>query len=103
MKGKNSKRSRAKYPALLPEYNLKTRFDEIDYDYIHKLSNEEKEWLNRFTEEYINAEFRHSGEKLHNTAELKKSCYDKNNARNRCIYTKAKASNQLIFSGLIKK
>ena len=32
---------------------------------------------------------------LHNTKELKKSCQDRNNARNRCMFSRAKASGNL--------
>lgn len=94
MKKKN-RRNSDKYPALKPELNLKTRSDLIDYDYIDKLSDKEKEWLNSFTEEYTCANFNHKGKKLHKTKALKKDCYNRNNQRNRCILTKSKASGKL--------
>jgi len=73
-----------------------TRQDEIDYDYLDKLSEEEKEWLNKFTEEYVNAKVdpKNLENNLHNTQKLKKECYDRNNARNRCTWTRAKASSR---------
>lgn len=89
---KKNKRNSTKNPALVPKLNLKSRYELIDYDYIDKLNEEEKAWLNAFTEEYINANMNHDGEKLHKTKKLKKDCYNRNNARNRCIWTKAKAS-----------
>lgn len=93
-----SKRARTKYPALKPELNLKTRYELIDYDYINKLSEKEKEWLNKFTEEYINASLNTENpeQNLHNTDDLKKDCYRRNNARNRDILTRAKASGNHI-------
>lgn len=93
-----NKRSRTKYPALKPELNLKTRYELIDYDYVDKLSEEEKAWLNKFTEEYVNASLNTEDldKNLHNTEELKKDCYRRNNARNRDILTKAKASGNHI-------
>lgn len=97
---KETKRSRSKYPALKPELNLKTRHDLIaDYDYLKKLSSEEKEWLNKFTKEYVNAEIntKQPRKNLHRNKSLKKDCYDRNNARNRCIYTRSKASWNLKF------
>ena len=90
-KRKKSRRESEQYPALKPKYNLKTRTDLIDYDYIDKLSDEEKEWLNKFTEEYINANVKKK-DALHKTKKQRKDCYDRNNARNRCILTKAKAA-----------
>jgi hypothetical protein len=91
---KKNKRSKTKYPALKPELNLKTRYELIDYDYLNKLSEEEKEWLNKFTEENINASLNTQNieENFHNTDELKKDCYRRNNARNRDVLTRAKAS-----------
>lgn len=89
-----NKRAKTKYPALKPELNLKTRYELIDYDYIDKLSETDKEWLNKFTEEYVNANLdRHDLSKnFHNNIELKKDCDRRNNARNRDILTRAKAS-----------
>jgi hypothetical protein len=97
---KQNKRSKAKYPALKPELNLKTRHELIaDYDYIKKLSPEEKEWLNKFTKEYVNAEIntKKPRKNLHKTKAARKDCYDRNNARNRCIYTRSKASWNLKY------
>jgi hypothetical protein len=54
--------------------------------------------LNKFTEEYVNASL--DSENLENnfhcTDELKKDCYRRNNARNRDILTRAKASGTYI-------
>ena len=93
-----SKRARTKYPALKPELNLKTRYDLIDYDYINRLNEEEKQWLNKFTEEYVNASLdsQNIENNFHNTQELKRDCYRRNNARNRDILTRAKASGSYV-------
>lgn len=106
MKKKESKRSKSEYPALNPNLNLKTRQDLIDYDYVDKLSDKDKEWLNKFTEEYTNASFkkeipkkkgkRRKAANLHKSKEHKKSVYDANNARNRDILTRAKAQGAFI-------
>lgn len=79
-----------KYPALHPEVNLKSRAEEIAdiASYANKLSEADKEWLNAFSNEYICSNFDHKGPKLHVTKEEKKLCYDRNNARNRCIQTR---------------
>jgi hypothetical protein len=97
---KKSRRSRTKYPALDPGLNLKTRTDLIDYDYIDKLSPREKKWLNKFTEEYAGASLNAQDLKknLHNTEALKKDCYDRNNARNRCILTLQRAQGKIEYT-----
>lgn len=99
MEKKKTKRSRIKYSALDPTVNLKTRYELIaDYDYIDKLSEEEKAWLNKFTKEYVNADLdtKKTSRNLHKNKELRKDCYDRNNARNRCIWTKCKASGNFV-------
>jgi hypothetical protein len=68
----------------------------IDYDYVSKLSPKEKAWLNKFTEEYTNASIKKDKKPLHKTKEHTKDCYDRNNARNRCILTRAKASGSTV-------
>lgn len=167
-----NKRQLSKYPALDKTYNLKTRTELNDFDYIdgfhdeetgmsiRPLNDKEKEWLNNFQAEYVNAEFQPKKKRVHkklkkenpkNTnlkklnklimeyvkiinqeiqkAEIgtnsqvnikktvtkfkkelqskikkefkyikdfyKKDAYDRNNARNRCILTKAKASGKI--------
>lgn len=100
-KAKN-RRAAEKYPALRRELNLKTRYDLIDYDYLDKLSPEELDWLNRFTSEWANADFRHK-KKLHRSKKKQREMYNANNARNRCIMTRAKASGMLSSIDLKKK
>jgi hypothetical protein len=92
-----NKRSQYEYPALEPSVNLITRIDEIEdmHSYSHKLNDEEKAWLNAFSEEYVCANMKHPGKKLHKSKKDKKICNDRNNARNRCIYTREKAQNKL--------
>ena len=94
-KGK-SRRSRTKFAELNPSLNLKTRFEEIEdmASYFDKLSDKDKAWLNQFAKEYVNANLKDA--KLHKTKELKRDCYNRNNARNRCIWTKAKASGKTM-------
>lgn len=97
IKRKKTKRSNKRYPALDPAVNLKTRIDLIDYDYIDKLSDKEKEFLNKFTEEYTIASFKKGKKKIHTKKEHEKDAYDRNNSRNRCIYTKSKAYGNLSY------
>jgi len=74
---KKTKRNQTKYPALDKTYNLKTRSDLYDYDYINgyhdeetgmtmrPLNDKEKEFLNKFTEEYVNAGFNPNKKRVH--------------------------------------
>lgn len=104
-----NKRERTKHPALDPAFNLKTRTDLIDdlHSYSQDLSEADKDYLNRFSEEYINANFNHEGKRIHpkrtkkvkyktirgkkTVDKFKKDAEDRNNARNRCVYTTGKA------------
>jgi hypothetical protein len=90
-----NKRELTKFSALNPGVNLKTRTDLLDFDYLHKLTYEELEWLNKFTSEYVHDTLDREdlSNNLHNTPALKKDCGDRNNARNRDILTRKKAMN----------
>jgi hypothetical protein len=98
---KTTRRSKEKYPALVPHLNLRTRFEEIDYDYVDKLTDEEKEWLNRFTAEYTNADFRHKN-KIHKKKKDELQAYKRNNDRNADILTRAKASGKIYGLEVIR-
>ena len=65
----------------------------IDYDYVNKLSSKEKKFLNKFTEEYVNASLDVSKKwrNLHKNKELIRDCFNRNNARNRDVLTQQKA------------
>lgn len=104
-KPKKSKRELAEYPALDPSLNLKTRTELLDYDYLHKLNAEELKWLNKFTEEYVNASINtvNPRKNLHKSKALKKDCYDRNNARNRDVLTRQKAFNKTFYLDDIAK
>lgn len=96
-KKKPTKRSRSKYPNLDPDLNLKIRRDLIEVDYLDKLNDDQKGWLDKFNNESINASFDKNNKKnLHKTKEQKKACYDANNARNRDILSRAQAQGKSI-------
>ena len=104
MEKKKNKRSQIRYSSLDPTVNLKTRYELIaDYDYLDQLSDKEKALLNKFTKEYVNADLdtKNTRKNLHRTKKMRKDCYDRNNARNRCIWTRSKASkNSVSFEDL---
>ena len=105
-------RKKEKYSALKVRLNLKSRMDEISdlASYVDQLNESEKEWLNTFAEEYVNANFNHGKERIHpveykeferkngskyKADKYKKACEDNNNSRNRCVYTKASTTGNL--------
>lgn len=97
---KGKKWKRTKYRYLDPSINLKTRYEEIAdvASYIDDLSEEDKKWMNQFMKEYVAASVDKDPEKaLHNTPELRKSCFDKNNARNRDVYSRETAQGTLNY------
>jgi hypothetical protein len=96
---KKSRRSKTQYPALHPELNLRSRTELLDYDYIHKLSDKEKKFLNKFTEEYVNAslDVKKKWRNLHKTKETIRDCFNRNNARNRDVLTQQKAMGKHLY------
>lgn len=73
---RNTRRANSKYPALDPELNLKTRFEQLDFDYIKKLPDtwtdpktgkkyNPKQFLNDFANEFIHADFTSNKKRIH--------------------------------------
>lgn len=85
-----SRRDRAENPALDKKFMPRVRQELIDYDYLDQLSTKEKEWLNKFTDEYVNASFKRDGTDIQPYDKYGKDSNDRNNARNRCLYTALK-------------
>lgn len=98
-KGGESRRTKSEYPNLERQLNLKIRQEELYIDYKHKLSPDEKRWLNKFNDEYINANLdtKKLKNNLHRTKKLKKDCQDRNNARNVDVYGEEKKNNNLRY------
>jgi hypothetical protein len=88
------RRDQIDYPGLDPSYAPKNRREVLDIDYFDQLNDKEKQWMNKFLEEYIGADldFKNLKNNLHNTKKLKKDCTDRNNARNRDMLGFAKAN-----------
>jgi hypothetical protein len=85
-------RSQEKYPALNPKRAVKNRQEQLEVPYLDQLNEKEKAFLNAFLEETVITNFDHKGKKLYKD---RKPFYGDNNARNRCMYTKAKAMQAL--------
>lgn len=107
-----AKKKRKKLDNLKRNKNLKHRRDYIETHYINgmpsitgegegirALTMEEKLWLDKFYGEYVNASVSHNeyDDQLHNNRDMVKDCYDRNNARNRCVLNKGKAINKIEF------
>lgn len=56
----------------------------VDQDYVSKLTEAEKAWLGQFNQEFYRGTVNQKDPKtLHNTPELARDCYNRNNASNR--------------------
>lgn len=86
---------------MVPQYNLKTRFEEIEdlASYKDQLNDEEKAWLNAYANEEICANFNHRGPKLNDQSDpvVRSRIYNRNNERNRCIMTREKSQGALNY------
>lgn len=89
------KRDLTTYPGLNKNLFSRIKQEQFDYDYIDKLDPKEKEWLSKFTEEYLGARLNGEGKKFHKNKRLRKDCFDRNNSRNRDIYSISNAVGKL--------
>lgn len=112
MARKKKPKKRGRWDNLKKNKNLKLRQDYIDTHYINGMTSitgkgvgqraltpEEKDWLNKFYGEYNNASVNHESydDQLHDNEDMVRDCYDRNNARNRCVLNKGKAINTVKF------
>ena len=76
---------------------MKTRVEETAdvASYVKQLSPSEKAWMNQFMKEYNDCSLKENEAMFHITPKDRKICTDRNNARNRCQYTEAVASNRM--------
>jgi len=84
-------RHKEKFAALNVKRQVRLRHEALDMDYLSQLNDKEKAWLNSFLEETVITNFQHKGKKHYKSKKKKREFYSDNNARNRCMYTKAKA------------
>lgn len=94
-----SPRDSVKNAALVKKFNSRVRQEYIDQDYLDQLNPEELAWLNKFMSEYNNASFNNDSTDLDQSPEGRKEAYDRNNARNRCMFglTKGKVANTKLI------
>ena len=79
------KKKKVRY-GLEPWVNHKKVRDFIDFDYLNKLSDDELDYLNKFSTEYYSANFNNDESDLHQTVIKRRKSYNANNARNRDVY-----------------
>lgn len=96
------KRDVKQYPGLDRKLFSRVKQEYHDIDYAHKLSDDDKAWMSQFMEEHLGANLdeerldnKYGNEPFHNTRELRKDCFDRNNARQRDIYGLNKATGTL--------
>lgn len=90
LKKQKNRRDKIKHPALDKRFMPRVRQELIDFDYIDQLNEEEKNYLNKFVDEYINASFKKDGTDIQSYEKYGKDSNDRNNARNRCLYSALK-------------
>jgi hypothetical protein len=107
MRKKKTRRSEAKYPALDPHLNLKTRFEFLDMDYLDQLPEtwtdpktgkkwtnaQLKQYLNDFTNEHVHADFTTNKKRIH---KKKKVESDKNKDLRELLKTLTEKIKELI-------
>lgn len=84
-------------PALNPGLNPRSRWEELsDLDYLHKLSPEEKEFMNKFMDESVNASFsKNNKDNLIKGKKAKKEIRNRNYARRVDQYNRAKLGGRI--------
>lgn len=83
-------RSKLKYPSFDVKRAPVNRREELEIDYLNQLTEAEKDWLNRFQEETVLANFQHPGPLHDESDQYRKDCFNHNNRRNRDTLVNAK-------------
>jgi hypothetical protein len=96
-KKKQSRRSKAKFSALDKQYTVKSRLELLDFDYLHKLNDEELAWLNKFAEEEIHSSFNIDKSQNLSTPEEELKIYNRDYIRKQDLITKMKVSKRLDY------
>lgn len=93
--GKVRKRDTKRFKGLEKSLFSRVKQEYFDYDYIEQLGDDEKQWLSNFINEYLGANLNSDGKKFHKSKEMRKDVFDKNNARQRDIYSIMRATGKL--------
>lgn len=100
---KDKRKKKASLKVLQKKSTRLIRQEYVDYDYVDKLSDYEKQWLADFTIEHYNASVGKQKDEGKDNRFMKskediKDCTDRNNWRNNDVYGKKRAHNELIYS-----
>jgi len=104
MSKKSKKKSKSnynkqKYASFNVKYQVGVRKELLsDIDYIDKLSDEDKDWLNRYLQETVVANFNHGGESIIKDQKLRREIYKENNKRNSDVYSLGKSKGSLFYN-----
>lgn len=90
------KRDKVKTPGLRKDKFSKIKQEYHDIDYVDQLTEEEAQWLNNFMEEDLGARLNHPGKKVYRKKKDKRACYQRNNERNRDLYSANKVVGTLL-------
>lgn len=76
--------------------------DQVDQDYVDKLSDEDKEWLAKFNQAFYDGNFKGEG-KEDWTTDQRRAAYRANNARKRDVYGRARGLGALAYSDTLDR
>lgn len=88
-------RNKLKYPTFEVKRAVVNRREELEVDYLDKLNDEEKAFLNQFQEEWVCANFQNKDKLLDQSDTYRKERYNANNRRNRDLLINAKVRGQI--------
>jgi hypothetical protein len=92
-KKKTSKRKRTKYPGLNKNCYSRIKQEFFDLDYVDKLSEEEKQWMNDFMNGHLGANTKDTP--IFPNYEDKQKCWKMNNDRNIDTYSIKRVTGEL--------
>lgn len=98
---KETRRDRISLNGLEKRFFSRIKQEFFDVDYVNKLSDEEKRYLNDFLNEWLGANTTKA--KFHKSKKDRKKVYDANNARNRDIYSNQRATGRFVDYEKIRK
>lgn len=104
-KSTEKKPSKKKRNPLNTSHQVRTRREYIDYDYVSSLSNKDRKFLEKFTDEYYGGAgfYRQEDDEynykknVHKTDALRRECYRRNTAQNKDLYNLKRISGKIDF------
>lgn len=93
--GTRTVRDSSSLSGLNKKFFSKVKQEFHDLDYINQLDNKNRAYMSSFMEETLGARFNHNGKKFIKTKAGKKKIYNENNARQRDVYSLARATGRI--------